>query len=394
MDEPAGWSGFWKYVSGSRYTTIPGVFGLDGSRVASVGRFFWEEFLGIGAALAGFGLFRLWKVNRRLLLGLALWVAPVIVVTVLFKLEGQHDFWMVAAWIPLWIAAAAGLQALPRRREAVAVLALAGTIWAVVANRSDLDQRDYALAETFGRVLLDPIGAQQTVSLESDDALSSTLYLQSVRGYKPHVYIVPVHIEREGVFGEKPPGPGVFATPAGPLFRYSGSPGPPVDLNYWGEPIRAEEIPKLFRRERGQFVERRDGQVRVRPEPYEKRLLRLLLLSRKNLAWVKSKEGRLDEAAKLYQSILSLDPWLRDDPSILAPLAVVEAGLGKLDDAEARFRKVLALRPDPEAEAQALYFMVALCAANGRNLESAEWKAKALAHPALAPELRAKLQGR
>ena len=39
------------------------------------------------------------RVNRRLLLGLATWVVPQLGVTVLFKLEGQHDHWFVASWL-------------------------------------------------------------------------------------------------------------------------------------------------------------------------------------------------------------------------------------------------------------------------------------------------------
>src|SRR6185503_1301199 len=82
----------------------------------------------------------------------------------------------------------------------------------------------------------------------------------------------------------------------------------------WKEPLPAEEIPKLFRRERGQFVDSKWFEIKVRPEPYEKRMLRLLLLARKNRADELAREGKHADAAALYESILRLDPWMEEEP--------------------------------------------------------------------------------
>src|SRR5581483_1838468 len=114
---------FLSYVFGGGFMSRSGAFGLDGSRVASVFRYGWEEFLGIGILLVLAGGWRLWIENRKLLLGVAAWVVPVLAVTVLFRLEGQHDFWMVAAWIPLWLLAAVGLSFAGKAREFAALLA-------------------------------------------------------------------------------------------------------------------------------------------------------------------------------------------------------------------------------------------------------------------------------
>ena len=177
----------------------------------------------------------------------------------------------------------------------------------------------------------------------------------------------------------------------GPLFLMAGKSPLRMPFRPWEEPIPAEQLPKYFRRERGQFVEHRSGEVRVRPEPYEKRLLRVLLLARKNLADVLAREGNLAEAARLYESILRLDPWMAEEVSVVYPLAVVEVGLKRYDLAELRFKKALSLELSAAKRAEAYYFLAALC---GNRPEAAEWKAKALASPDLSPELRAKIEGR
>ncbi|HVR87345.1 MAG TPA: DUF2723 domain-containing protein [Planctomycetota bacterium] len=395
LGDPSGWTGFWDYATGARFTSIPGVFGLDGTRVASVGRYFWEEFLGIGFLLIAAGIWRLWMENRRLLVGLAAWLVPVLLVTVFFKLEGQHDFWMVAAWLPLWLVAGVGLSLVGKVRETAAALALVGTVWAVLANRKDLDQRDYTLAESLGQYYLKALPEDAVFVTASDDVYGSVLYLRSIRGQRPDVSVYSpfVRLPFDGgkyasVYFEKPPSPEDSKTlrREGPLFhRGEGSPGS------WTEPLPAEVLPSTFRRSRGQFVERTATEVLVRPEPYEMRLLRVLLLARKHKADALAKKGELDEAARLYESILALDPNMKDEPTVLFPLAILEVGMKRFKSAEARFKQALSAGLEGEPRARAYFFLSAL---GGNRPEAAEWKAKALASPDLVPELRAKLEGR
>jgi tetratricopeptide (TPR) repeat protein len=395
---------FIEYVVGSRFISGPGRFGLEVSRAAAVGRFFWEEFLGIGAGFAAFGIFRLWKINRRLLLGLTSWIVPVLLVTVLFKIEGQHDFWMVAAWIPLWLSAAVGLSAVGRLREAAVVAAVTGTIWAVLANRPDLDQRSYTTAETLGHLYLDALEPDSIVYLSSDDALSTTLYLQRVRNLRRDIHLANLSGGPHWTGGpDRLPGPkgktyfeaprrGMDrAIPAGALFLRDLEGEQRIDPGHWREPVAAEELPKLFRRRRGQYLEVQGDELRVRPEEYERRLLRALLLARKNLADMRAREGMLQEAARLYESILKLDPWMAEEASVVFPLAVLDVGLKRYEQAEEMFRRALGLELTPAKRAEACYFLAALC---GVRPEAADWKAKALASPDLASELRAKLEGR
>jgi hypothetical protein len=82
---------------------------------------------------------------------------------------------------------------------------------------------------------------------------------------------------------------------------------------------------------------------------------------------------------------------MEEEPTVVLPLAVLYVGLQQYDKAEARFKQGLELDLTPGKRAEAYYFLTALC---GNRPEAAEWKAKALASPDLAPQLRAKLEGR
>ncbi|HEX7901428.1 MAG TPA: DUF2723 domain-containing protein, partial [Planctomycetota bacterium] len=148
------------HLFGSVYLTVPGVFGWDASRFASYGRYFWEEFLGVGLAAVVLGAAVLARRRARAFAALLLWLVPASVATLLFKMEGQHDCWFLAAWLPLFPVAALGLhdaarRAEPRAKAVVAAAAAAALAWAVAANLSDLRMRGYDLAEAFGRAHLD-----------------------------------------------------------------------------------------------------------------------------------------------------------------------------------------------------------------------------------------------
>ncbi|RPH34961.1 MAG: tetratricopeptide repeat protein, partial [Planctomycetota bacterium] len=270
-------------------------------------------------------------------------------------------------------------------------------------NRSDLDQRRYTMAETYGHAYLDHLEKHSVLHLESDDAQSIVLYLQHIGRVRPDVIVVgtvivpfgPTASQGEPVHYYERPEENVFWSssyrqhprwPWGPLWR---TPRPEESAVAWKEPLAAEHIPRFFRRTRGQFVDRSNPfKTVVRPEPYEMRLLRLLLLARKNQADADAAAGNLVPAVQRYESILALDPTLEE---VLYPLAVIYVGLQRYTEAEATFKKALELDLLPTKRAEVYYFLAALC---GERPEAAEWKAKALSSRSLAPELRAKLEGR
>jgi hypothetical protein len=193
------------YVTGSRFVEVGGVFGVAETRVRSAGIYFWEEMLG-GSLLVLAGLLRLARTNRRLLLWVATWTVPQIGLTVLYKLEGQHDFWLESSWLVLWLVAAVGLAALaelrpPRTRWMAAALGVAGAVWAVAANGPDVSLRKDDLPEQFGKLYFAPVENNGILVLLSDDATAVCRYLQVVEGYRPDVRILHETDFEEGESG-------------------------------------------------------------------------------------------------------------------------------------------------------------------------------------------------
>lgn len=430
--DPRTAAGFRDYLFGTRFTHVHGVFGFTESRFVSIGRYFWEEVLGIGFVLVLAGLVRLSRANRRLLLGLAAWVLPVVLVTVLFKMEGQHDFWFVAAWLPLWLAASVGLQAAARLapghpRLAIGTIALAGAIWAIAANAPDLTVRHYTLPEKLGRFYLEPLDPGAVLVIRSDNVLATTLYVQQVRGVRPDVVIVSTSdlqddgrtarlMRRHPFLRQPPPSPprrddrlAAFANTNGaltdhPLYfevpppaallrpdhalTFAGpmqkmvvrGPDPPPDPKYWREPIPAEELARLDRRPRAQFNEYRPDGVRVRPETFEHRFLRDLLRARKHLADRTAGAGTAEafrRSAEIYERIMELDPWMRDEAGAVFPLAGAYFGMKRYDLAEPWLRKALELELPAEAAAQVCQFLSVICRDTNRPDEAALWQKRA-----------------
>lgn len=450
--EPRTAADFAEYLVGGRYTTRPGVFGVDAGRVRSAGLFLWEEMLGVGLLAVAAGLIRAARHGRRLLAGLLLWIAPVLGVTVLFKTEVQHDCWFLAAWIPLWLVAGVGLHQLgtlagPRGRAVVAGLALLGAGWAVAVNGPLLQQRGYTLAEAMGHLYLDPVEPGSVVIVRSDDVAGPALWLHVVKGHRPDVAVVrgthlgedwytralqarypwlavpdyaafrrlhPKHDQvsacsmafanancslDRGVYFEVPPptelaGTDLALTPAGPMMQLRPKCSAAMDARFWKAPVEPEDLPALCRRERGQFIEYVPDGVRIGPEAYERRLMRELLRARKFLAEWHGRAAdpdRLRRAVELYESILQLDPRSRDDVSVVLPLGVALLRLKQPGRAEPRLRAAVALDLPPALRALATVALVDACRDSGKTREAEEWKARALALPELTDEQRRRL---
>ncbi|HEV3027041.1 MAG TPA: DUF2723 domain-containing protein, partial [Planctomycetota bacterium] len=302
---PASFGEWLAYLAGSRFTGHAGVFGADGFRFANAARYLWEDFLGIGLLLAVAGLVRIAAVNRRLLLGLSAWVLPSALLATLFRIEGQQDFWLVGAWLPLHLAVAVGLAWVSqgRIRRGMAVAAGVGLFWAVAVNVRSVSMRNYTLAEDYGRFHLDNVERDAILILESDDALATTQYLQEVKGLRPDVVLASAsrfgsawyapHLRRRHprlnggdtlkafveanaanpiYFEAVPPeisGSGVELVPAGPLLKMAPANSP--DPAPWVFPVRLEDVRARFGRERGIRLELLPEDLIVTPEPYEQR---------------------------------------------------------------------------------------------------------------------------
>jgi hypothetical protein len=332
-----------------------------------------EEFGYVSVALVVAGTIVVWKRNRRLLGWILAWTLPVLEVTVQFLIEGQHDFWFVAAWIPVWLLAGIGLYVLARTgwpgkrpaRLAVGIAAVA-TAWAIVRNASDLNLRGYDLAERHARIHVETIEDDAILLVLGDDAAAGVHYLQTVRGVKPNITLVRAgHLEQgrsgnpswydrkllrrnptlaptdyaaaRARYGREEgrivsiaafleanaargraiyltfPVPAVILpagyalTPAGAHWKLTQGPEDP-DPRRWEFALEAEQVPRHYRRARGQREVVIDHVDRLVPEPYERRLLVLMLEARERLADWNHDRGGWREAAALYDSIVTLEP--------------------------------------------------------------------------------------
>jgi len=195
FNHPASVGEFLRFILGGRYVGIHGAFGYDPTRGAAFFRYAWEDLLGIGLALLGGGLALLARTKPRLLAGILAWVVPYALVTILFKTETQHDCWLVAARMPLYLAVGLGAYGLAKRLGGRGIWTLRtaaalATLWAVGANYPDLVQRDYLPAELYARSILDRADPGAILLLSGDESNGLAAYFQRVRGERPDLILV------------------------------------------------------------------------------------------------------------------------------------------------------------------------------------------------------------
>jgi hypothetical protein len=403
---------FVRYLRGGRYTDAPGAFGFAPSRWISAGLFTWEEFLGIGLSMAILGGLTL---DRRRALWIAAWCAPVVTVALLFKIEGQLDFWLIPAWIPLQLLIAPGLlRAEQLRRGALPLLGIAGLLWAIAVNGPDLVHRGNDLPATFGRLFLGTVTPGSVLILGSDDALGSCLWLHDVKGERTDVALVNaarvdlpkaielwMHRGRPIFFEFAPPPerlpPGLSTEPAGALEKLVRKGEERFEPAFWDFPIKAAEVRPRFRRARGQKVTFLPGDIGVEPEPYERRLFEALLRADEHLGHAhmlaRTTEG-YRKAAEIFESILATEPSMERRLDTSYPLALAYMSLGRPDRAEPFFRKTLTLSPAPRVEAGAAHFLSQICERTGRIMEARTLSARASAILQADPILRSGFEDR
>lgn len=445
------------YVTGRRFVTLPGVFGYDPVRGASFGLFLWEEFLGIGLLLVAAGLFAIARARRPLLWGLLAWMVPYVTVTILFKIEGQHDCWFIAAWMPLYLVLAVGAWQVARwagerGRTLITAAGMLGLLWAAAANFSQVNQREYLLAEFYGRTLIDPVDPDAVLLLQGDDSNGLTSYLQRVRGERPDVLLVAGNFLAHESAGHwydeillrrhsflQPPQyvpmmarfatlnkkevaaaaflnanaecgkplfcdqfvplellrPGYTLIPAGAVWKFVRQ-GPETELNarYWKFPIEPEQIPVGLRRARGQKVSSTTDEYSVKPQRYEERLVNLLANARFHLAMGLTEKGRYAPAANLCDSILALSPEFGESPEIVHIAAISHHAAGNDVKAEPLLRRSVEIGTIPRNRASACFYLGEIARKKGDEAEAQRWFGRALGIPGLDEATRREIQSR
>jgi hypothetical protein len=458
MGNPHGVFETLKYVTGKRFVSIQGVFGLDWIRVGSFGLYLGQELLLVGSGLVIWGIAELARRRSRLLWGLAAWTLPYATVTILFKLEGQHDCWFLAAWMPLYLGIGVGAWRLAtwKREHERTVLLVAGLLAvgsSIVVNKSEISQRDYLLAEDYGRSFLDPVDRDAVLVLWSDDSNAIVSWLQRVRGDRPDVVLVtssflaaefgslgyermlirrhpdlrmpdygeagrqfpnaeskdaaaaafvrahaglarPLFLERMLPLSMMPPG--YTLVPSGATWKLVPLPAPvTLDDRYWKMfPVEPEQIAVGARRARGQKVMVVGGSIEVQPQRYEERLRTLLVLARFHLALALTERGQFAHAAALCQSILNLGPEYWDNAEIVHQFAIALYAAGDKVRAERALRRSAEISTSAGHRATARFYLGDISRARGDEAGARSWFEEALAVPGLDPATRAEIESR
>lgn len=403
------------YLAGGAFTSQGGTFGLESWRVVHAMKVLWEDFLLVGLALALVGLSHLALANRRLLLAMAAWVLPSAAVAVLFRIEGQLDLWLVAAWLPLHLAVAVGLSRVPARvaKAAIVSLGVAGLAWSVAANVGSVSMRGYRLAEQFGEYHLGPLDPGSILVLESDDTLATTRYLQVVRRVRTDVLIVDAgrlgfpwyqdHLRRDGgvqpgatarefaeanvarsraVYLETAPEGLEGLVPAGPLVKLAAQ-GELHPLRAWPSPVQVDEVRARLGRERG--IRRRGADVE--PEAYERRWITVLARAEARLGHYHFKRSNYRVAAGHLEAARRAEAD-RPDGDLLHLEGVCHTLLEDFAKAEPLLKSSLHFALTPRQRMRSLAFLARICRDQGRRDESMRWQEQAMGVVGSDPELR------
>jgi tetratricopeptide (TPR) repeat protein len=429
----------WAHLRGANYTDFKGAWGFDLARAALAATFIWEEFLGVGLLILGIGLWRLWAEQRRILLLLAAWIAPTFLLPLVFVGEGMFDQWFVVAYLPLSFATATGFSWISERAKLLFPAAIStSVVWMILANFGDLNFRTYDLAEAYGRLLFQSIEPGAMFVASTDDTAVIPMYLQRVKGERVDVKLI--HAEFVGLpwydrrlerdLGVKPADPEAIrgrttpqlltvtavananVAPGKPLF--SERPSDPRGLRpglalvpsgvLWKTAVLAEAVPRLTipdvdpfaiarrrRRARGIFMRHTRAGMVARFEPYENRLIGLLVQA-KLRATEPLLEKESPKALDVYEKARALDPTLEVDCTFQYDYGLALYGTNLGAAAERAFEQVLLLEPPPGRETLAHFYLAEIARKTGRSEEARRHYARALeihgAEPAIMETIR------
>jgi hypothetical protein len=429
----------WSHLRGANYTDFKGAWGFDLARAGLAASFLWEEFLGVGLAVLGIGLWRLWAERRGILLLLAAWIAPTFLLPLVFIGEGMFDQWFVVAYLPLSFCTAAGFAWIAGRAKVLFPAALStSVVWMILANFGDLNFRGYDLAESYGRLLFQSIEPGAMFLASTDDSAVLPMYLQRVKGERVDVKLIhgefvglPWYDRRlERDFGVKPaemeairrrttpqlltvtavananvaPGKPLFSErPADPRGLRPGLALVPSGV-LWKTAVEAEAVPRLTipdvdpfavaarrRRARGIFMRHTSSGMVARFEPYENRVIGLLVQA-KLRATEPLLAGDPAKALNIYEKARSIDPTLEVDCAFQYDYGLALYKLGRGTAAERAFERTLQLEPGPQRETLAHFYLAELARMTRRSEEAKRHYARALeingAEPAIMETIR------
>jgi len=432
----------WAHLRGASYTDFKGAWGFDLGRAGLAARFIWEEYLGVGLAVLGLGLWRLGTERRGVLWIVGAWAGPMLLLPLVFIGEGMFDQWFVAAYLPLSLALAEGYAWIARRWKVLTPGALATAVaWMILGNYADLNFRRYDYAEAYGRLLLKEVPAGAPFVTSTDDATVIPMYLQKVKGERADVKLV--HGEFLGVdwydrrleaqFGLKPPQtaeiagrtnpqllditafananvapgravyserptdpnglrPGLALVPAGPIWKTSvtAEAGPEIA---WKPDLDPAAVARQRRRARGIYMRHLPAGMVARYEPYEDRLIDLVVQPRLREARPLLQQNPA-AALALYEEARRIDSALVVDAAFQYDYGLALYLKDRYPDAAAAFGRVLELEPSPQRGTLAHFYLAEIARAAHRPDEAKRHYEEALRLNGAGPEMMIRIKAR
>lgn len=441
MGQPRSLSDVFAYLLGSRFTAIPGVFGFEKSRLVGFATFLWEEYLAVGLLLIAHGVVSLVRDRRPAAIGGLLWMLPYVVVTILFKIEGQSDHWYLAACLPLMLALGAWLAKAPERWMPLAAALM--IVPSVAVNWGSLSLRNDDLAEVYGKLYLQNLEPDAILFAQSDDVLSTTRALQSVRGHRRDVLLVSASqlgsdelwydrclqrhhpdLRLPTSVGDRPDLEAIVSgylhanaggrrplyvtmplraeslprghvlVPQGVVWRLLPASEDRVRSEHWEFPIEPEAVLQRLKRARGLAVTALPGGFEVESEAYELRLVKALIKARSMLADWQFRHGQHATAARLYESVVRLDPKALRNEAIVHSMALCYLGTGNAAQAESAFRLTLDVATRPWTRASSWLALGDLAKGRGDAARARTCYEEASRIPNLTPEQQAAVRSR
>lgn len=190
-------AGFTAQATGSQWSADAGNYGFAAQRFTDLPMRLWLEFFAAGVLGLVMGTKHLLKAHPGLSRFFLLAVAPAILLPVVYLRGGEYDFWLLTAWMPLFVTAGVGLgvgfaraaaSRLPRIRAlAAAALVAAVVVPALAVNRPLVDRSDDFVAEDFARNLLRHLERDAVFVARSDQENALTYYLDAAVRERPDV---------------------------------------------------------------------------------------------------------------------------------------------------------------------------------------------------------------
>lgn len=431
----------WAHLRGASYTDFKGAWGFDLGRAGLAARFIWEEFLGVGLAVLGIGLWRVAAERRGVLGILAAWSGPMLLLPLVFIGEGMFDQWFVAAYIPLFLCSAFGFAWILQRWRVLAPGVLAtGLAWMILANYADLNNRNYDYAEVYGRVLLDSVEPGGVFVTTTDDATVIPMYLQQVKGERTDVKLVhgeflgvewyDSRLERQlglkrgqtseiaartnpqllwitafananvapgkPVYSERPPDPaglrpGLVQVASGVLWKTAVAEEAATTPRL--PTVDPAQVASRRRRARGIYMRHLPAGMVALYEPYEDRLIDLVVQAR-----LRELRPLLEQspatALPYYETARKIDAALEVDAAFQYDYGLALYLANRPADAATAFGKVLGLEPSPKRETLAHFYLAELDRGAGRRAEAQKHYERALKLGAVDPPTFLKIRER